>query len=160
MHKFTSGTIFRMLCLIVMACSDPDDIEPVDCSLSDLSVIISGTENVSACNTTDGTVSVSATGGKAPYQFSINDGSLIDGDADGQHRFTQLSPGTYTVHVIDANGCETNSEATVGAEGSTLAVSVIPEEDTECITGNGKITVEVTGGVPPLPPQHRFGNLQ
>lgn len=148
-YKLIGAVLIVSLSLMIKACSDPDEVGPVDCSLSGLTLVISETENVSTCNATDGTVRVSATGGKAPYRFSINNGPLQDGDNDGEFLFTVLGPGAYTILLVDADDCDANKEATVGAEGSTLSVSLTLKEDTGCTSNNGSITVEASGGVPP-----------
>ena len=52
------------------------------------------------CNGDSGSVTVNATGGKAPYQYSINDGAYATSNT-----FDRLTAGTYTLKVRDAAGC-------------------------------------------------------
>ena len=56
----------------------------------------------------DGTITVTAVGGVAPYQYSINNGAYGNSNA-----FTGLVSGSYVIHVKDANGCVSTSTATV-----------------------------------------------
>ncbi len=60
------------------------------------------------CNN-NGSIVVSASGGTSPYQFSVNGGSP---QSDGN--FLNLNPGTYTITVIDDNGCENTTTVSVG----------------------------------------------
>lgn len=60
------------------------------------------------CDTSNGTIEVTATGGAAPYQYSLNGGQL-----QSDNRFTQLGSGSYTVSVTDQTGCETTQEIEV-----------------------------------------------
>ncbi|MEP7165723.1 MAG: choice-of-anchor L domain-containing protein [Ferruginibacter sp.] len=55
--------------------------------------------NGSCTGTADGSITVTATGGKAPLQYSSNGTTFQSGN------FFNLSPGTYTITVKDANGC-------------------------------------------------------
>jgi len=50
-----------------------------------------------------GFVEVAATGGQAPYQYSLNGGNFV---ADGL--FTGLTGGTYQIEAMDANGCKSS----------------------------------------------------
>jgi|GEM_PF-602770 len=52
------------------------------------------------CNGGSASVTVNATGGKAPYQYSVNDGAYATSNT-----FDGLTAGTYTLKVRDAAGC-------------------------------------------------------
>lgn len=67
--------------------------------------------NATGCNSL-GTVTGIASGGTAPYSYSIN-GSTITGNSKGG-----LYAGDYTVTVTDANGCTTSKLATITDNGS------------------------------------------
>ncbi|MFQ5335304.1 MAG: gliding motility-associated C-terminal domain-containing protein, partial [Flavobacteriales bacterium] len=56
-----------------------------------------------------GSITATASGGTPPYTFSINGGTP---QSDGS--FNGLSPGSYTITVMDDNGCENTVPATVG----------------------------------------------
>jgi hypothetical protein len=71
---------------------------------------VSSTNN-NCFNATDGTITVVANGGTAPYTYTIAGPTVnITGSLNGI--FTNLSAGSYTVTVTDNNGC-TATTATV-----------------------------------------------
>lgn len=87
-----------------------------------------------------GTIDVSAVGGRAPYEYALNDGDL---QSDGS--FEDLEAGSYTVRVVDANGCE--STATVSLEETNiLAFDDIEVNMPMCGMDNGSIRILVSGG--------------
>lgn len=54
-----------------------------------------------SCGVNNGTITVTATGGTFPLQYSINGGTTYQGSSV----FTSLAPGTYSVVVKDARNC-------------------------------------------------------
>ena len=65
-----------------------------------LSIAVLGTENILCLNGEEGEVTVSASGGVAPYQYSVH-ANLFQSDS----MFTELESGDYGVMVLDDNGC-------------------------------------------------------
>ncbi len=57
----------------------------------------------------DGTITLSASGGEAPYLFSIDDGTNYQTSGS----FVNLTAGTYNLRIRDANNCETTSTIAV-----------------------------------------------
>lgn len=75
------------------------------CAASGLTVTVTGTnETVAGAN--DGTASATVTGGSPAYTYSWSNGATTS-------TVSGLSPGTYTVAIIDANGCATTGSYTV-----------------------------------------------
>lgn len=71
-----------------------------------------------ACNRTDGSITVAAQGGKAPYQYSL-DGS----NYQSSNLFSSLGPGTYTVYVkSDGIGCSELLNGTLNTAASTVNI--------------------------------------
>ncbi len=94
------------------------------------------------CNSGNGSLTASATGGTGSYTYSI-DGVNYQASAT----FTGLSAGTYTVFAMDGSGCAGNINATISANTYTLTVTVsnTPEN---CGGSDGTITVSASGGSP------------
>ncbi len=67
---------------------------------------------------TDGTVSASASAGTPPYSYTWSNA------ATGNFQ-NGLAPGTYTVTITDANGCEDTASATVDAGGFAVSTENI-----------------------------------
>ena len=89
------------------------------------------------------TITVTATGGTAPLMYQLEDGALQNSPV-----FTDIPNGTYTVTVIDANGCELELSATVAV--NTLVVAAALVNNISCHNANdGVISVTVSGGTPP-----------
>lgn len=62
----------------------------------------------SGCTTSNGTLAVTANGGVAPYNYSLDGGAL-----QSSNSFTDLPAGDYTVLVEDDEGCETSLTVSV-----------------------------------------------
>ncbi|RYZ61834.1 MAG: T9SS type B sorting domain-containing protein, partial [Chitinophagaceae bacterium] len=95
-----------------------------------------------SCNQSLGIVTVFASGGTAPYRFSINGGS-----PQALNVFTGLTAGTYTITVEDAAGCKAETQATINILNSSLTAKAIVTDAT--CKDKGSVTIEVTGGQAP-----------
>ena len=97
-------------------------------------------------NGCDGSATVTASGGTAPYTYLWNDPA-----AQTTATASNLCPGTYTVTVTDANGCAETATITVNpllCTGYSVAVNVTGLTCFE--TGDGTATAVVTGGTAPF----------
>ncbi|MFN3917877.1 MAG: PKD domain-containing protein [Flavobacteriales bacterium] len=94
--------------------------------------------DVSCNGTNDGEITISATGGAPPYEFSINGGAF-----QSLNQFTGLAGGTYTIIVMDNTGCQVTGSTTIN---EPTAVSFThTTQNAEC--GNlGNITFNAIGG--------------
>lgn len=134
---------------VIAACSDNDISEPFDCTTSSLTLWAETAQQASACDATDGSITVEAAGGAEPYEFSVNGAKQAGGV------FVGLGPGIYTVTVTDANGCTAQlPNVAVPAAGFTVTADLTP--DTSCLEGTGAVTVEVADGTPPY--QYRLAD--
>ncbi|WP_299670578.1 T9SS type B sorting domain-containing protein [uncultured Polaribacter sp.] len=96
------------------------------------------TKNLS-CGSSDATITPSAAGGKAPYEFSIDNGTTW------QTQFTNLSSGIYTIKARDTNGCLATTDAVIQI--NTPVTLQHTATSAQCYTGNnGEISVNVTQG--------------
>ena len=93
-----------------------------------------------SCGENNGSATVDATGGNAPYSYvwsSADTDNMIDG----------LEPGTYDVTVTDANGCTDVASVTV-ADSSSPEVAV-GSSPTMCGGNNGGASASVSAGTAP-----------
>ena len=92
------------------------------------------TKDETCTDSHDGTASVQASGGHAPYTYTWSNGS-------SDSLITNLSPGIYTVTVTDANDCQTIATSTILA---AEAVSATISGDTlVCFDQTGTLTASV-----------------
>lgn len=100
-------------------------------------------QNVSCFGGTDGSATVTASGGTAGYTYHWlpGGGTLARQDT--------LSAGTYTITVTDAKGCSTTTSIAV-QQPSVLASAISFSTPVSCMNGSdGTATVGVTGGTAP-----------
>ncbi|MBW6482410.1 MAG: T9SS type A sorting domain-containing protein [Vicingaceae bacterium] len=97
-----------------------------------------------ACNGgTNGSATVSATGGTAPYTY-------LWSNAATSATATGLAAGNYNVTITDANGCTTNVSNITITEPTALTSSISSQTNVSCNGGtNGSATVSATGGTTP-----------
>jgi hypothetical protein len=137
-----------LLSFVLLSCGG-DEQERFNCDKSTLAISFVSATNSSSCVNADGSIEVAVTGGKEPYTFTIN-GVAAEGPV-----FENLSPGIYSVIVKDKNKCEQLLEnIPVLADGFSFEADVT--EDSECVDGNGSITITVSEGAPPY--SYRIGH--
>ncbi|QLC66877.1 T9SS type B sorting domain-containing protein [Flavobacterium sp. LPB0248] len=101
----------------------------------------SRTKNLTAC--TAGTITGSATGGKAPLRYSVNiDDAGFVNVANVDNEITVAKAGTYVVRVEDANGCTADKTITIGSV--VKPIYKVDKVDGNCTGLKGSITVNVT----------------
>jgi hypothetical protein len=105
------------------------------------------TQPVSCYGEANGTLSLEFNDGLAPYEVTVGEfyADLVEGDS---LLLDFLSPGLYTVHVVDAAGCATEFMPIYIAEPELLEYSVFVVDS--CISpGGGTVYVEAFGGSSP-----------
>ncbi|WP_297338243.1 T9SS type B sorting domain-containing protein [Algoriphagus sp.] len=102
---------------------------------------ITGSTLPPLCNSADGSISLSVSGGTAPFSYSWNTGA-------SSSILENLSAGTYTVVVTDANGCSVSNSYSLWDSSDLKVEGVV--EDASC-QGNpdGRIELSVSGGAAP-----------
>ncbi len=100
---------------------------------------ISSKTNVTCNGGQDGAVTVSTTGGTAPYSYSWSNGAA-------GASISGLSAGAYTVTVTDNHGC--TGFMTVAITEPTAIVLSFSSAPSSCGNANGSATVNAIGGTP------------
>jgi gliding motility-associated-like protein len=98
-------------------------------------------EDVSCFGFGDGSVDLTLTNGAAPYQTNWSNGQTTE-DISG------LTPGTYTVGVIDNNGCTTTDTAVI-TQPTALTLEGLVDNVSCYNLQNGSIQITVDGGTLP-----------
>lgn len=93
---------------------------------------------------TNGTITVTASGGTGALQYSIDGGTTYQ----ASNSFTGLSANAYSVVVKDANNCTTTpSSITINQSGSALAVAVTSVTNVACNgASTGAVNITASGG--------------
>ncbi len=95
------------------------------------------------------TLVIAVTGGVVPYTYSIN-----GNPSQNSNTFTNLTPGSYTVVVTDANGCTSTVSQTIQPE---LTGDLSLTKGLDCTASpNAQISATVTGGLAPFTYQVSF----
>ena len=97
------------------------------------------------CTTTEGNFTINVnldTAGVPPYSYSFNGGAFQTETATN-FDYTNLSSGTYTIEVRDANGC--GNSISLDIFQPTDLVPVVTVQPT-CNNNDGVVTINVTGG--------------
>ena len=109
---------------------------PAACAISSTS---SALANVSCNGGSNGAVTVTGSGGSAPYTYAWSNGRTTASN-------TGLAAGTYTVTVTDNNSCVTTRSVTI-TQPSALTVTTGATTNVACFgSNNGSTSVNATGG--------------
>lgn len=130
-----------MYSVTVTDANDCEIIEMVEITQpTDISITFDAS-NLVCVGESDGSITANVTGGTQPYTYLWSNGETTQ-------TITDLTAGTYTVTVTDANDCEAVASVTIDeAQGPSLEIDA-----TEIVCGSentGNATVNVTGGQPP-----------
>lgn len=126
---------------MIMAQIDPDSIEDVRCFMGN-----------------DGSAMVDVISGEGPFQYQWvlkESGEIADSIAHPQH----LSAGIYEIFITDVNDCQISNPLIVSIRepNSLPSIEDVTVQNVRCFGGNdGKITVNLTGGIQPY--EYRWTN--
>ena len=125
-------------------CEQIHDSNPV--AILEPGITVQVTDSIPAsCNTSqDGKITVVASGGLAPYEYSINNG--VNWTTNGT--FASLGNGIFTVKARNADStCETTYPNLIVF--STQGINIgVDKTDVSCTTGtNGTIDISAAGGI-------------
>lgn len=114
--------------------TEPDALQP----------FVADRQEVSCWGGEDGKLTFMAIGGQPVYSWSSDgDNYALTGIFDG------LGAGDHLIYLKDGNGCTSQLQATV-TEPSLLGARISAQQDVTCNgSGNGRITLEASGGTAP-----------
>ncbi|MCW5920897.1 MAG: gliding motility-associated C-terminal domain-containing protein [Saprospiraceae bacterium] len=95
----------------------------------------------STCELSNGSISISVTGGVSPYTFQWSNGS-------SSQNLSNIPAGSYTLTVTGANGCSSVANINVNNNNPPITINGTPVANTTCSGGNGSISISVA---PPNP---------
>ncbi len=112
-----------------------------------LNAIIGGQENIKCYGEVNGSVTISATGGVAPYSFII---SSEPEKTVKTNVFEGLAVGEYIVFVQDNSDCQTTVSVSILGPTAPLSADITQVDDEVCSSyDNGFIEVTLAGGTAP-----------
>jgi gliding motility-associated-like protein len=116
--------------------------------LAPLTATVTHTDEI-CLGANDGTITVTPADGTGPYRARINGGTYTSPASSSPITFSLLTPNTYTVDVIDANGCTfTLPAAVIIAPGVDLQASIAPVQlcdvTTITVTVNPAVAASIT----------------
>ncbi|MBL7982897.1 MAG: gliding motility-associated C-terminal domain-containing protein [Flavobacteriales bacterium] len=99
-----------------------------------------------SCTAVDGTLSTTITGGAAPYSITWNGPNGFSSTAPD---LTDLIAGTYTITILDVNGCTVQQTVSL-VPAPPVFVTLDPQAGPCPNDDQGSITVSLTGGTAPF----------
>ena len=112
------------------------------------SVVISSVKKDASCGVCNGSILVSPSGGRSPYEFEWLDSLKVALPGETDSLIENLCSGKYFVKVKDASGCS-KLDSIIILKPEELFVEVDVDDRTcfgEC---NGEIRITISGGVEP-----------
>ena len=94
-----------------------------------------------SCSSSNGSVTLSATGGTSPYTYSVNNGT-----AQSSATFTGLAAGNYTYSITDATGCSSSGTFALTSSTGNLTAAGTISSPILCNGQTATVTVAATGG--------------
>ncbi|AEA44076.1 PKD domain containing protein [Fluviicola taffensis DSM 16823] len=125
----------------VNGCTDSQPVTITEPAVVTLS-FVSSTD--ASCSGNDGSLTVSGAGGTGVLHYSLNGGT-----SQTNATFANLAGGTYTVQVVDDNGCSASTSAIVDVINNLTAL-LIDDQDVSC-NGLSDGTVQLGGTGTPAP---------
>lgn len=131
---------YTFLVTDAVGCTDEISVTIENTPAPELS-LISFTD--ASCGLNNGGFRIGLTSGTGPFQIRL------DNAPSGLLNYTNMAGGTYTVLIVDANGCQ--DEITVTLEDTTPpSLSVSSVTNTTCGDANGEIVLETMDGTEPF----------
>jgi len=91
--------------------------------------------------TTNGSIDLTTSGGTPPYAWQWSNGSTTEDNSN-------LTPGNYTVQIMDENGCMRIYTYTIALD-NNLSFTATIDHNATCLMNDGVATVNPSGGTGP-----------
>ena len=118
-------------------------IAAVNTPTTGVSVSLANNTSPTCALSANGSLTLAANGGVAPYSYSIG------GANQTNPTFTNLSATTYTVRATDANGCSATQSLALTAPTAISLATISLTEPTCNGSATGRISLSANGGTPP-----------
>ncbi len=102
-----------------------------------------------SCGGSDGTASVTVSGGTMPYTFNWENAATPGINVSTTNPATGLAAGAYNVTVTDASNCTAIETVNINDAGSPTVVSIVELPPADCSSVLGSATITLTGGTAP-----------
>jgi SprB repeat len=129
---------------LFFSCSQSDVDKKIDCAQAGLTLSLLSKNSATGCATLDGSLKVNASGGTAPYSYSLNGGKY-----QANNEFLNIGAGSYTVSLKDVNGCTKSLQVEITSPTSTLDATTVIVQNNQCNPPNGSVTITGKGGKSP-----------
>jgi hypothetical protein len=116
----------------------------------DVSVTVQDVQGI-ICSENDGSALIIATGGVAPYTYTLLNNTSGEVFSGNNGVFTDLTPGSYSVFVVDANNCQplcTNLNFEITGSYEPIVAVVDAASDPCGNVSGGNLTITASGGNP------------
>lgn len=110
---------------------------------------ISSQTNVACNGDNTGDLTVTTSNGAANYSYVWSNTSTTSNTSSTSNGISSLAAGTYTVTVIDGNGCTATASATI-TQPTALSATVVVDSNVSCNgLSDGGLTASYSGGAGP-----------
>jgi gliding motility-associated-like protein len=92
----------------------------------------------SSCGLTNGSASVTASGGVSPFTYSWS------GNGGSAANIANVAAGAYTVTVSGANGCSATASVNIANNDPVINITGTPNSNVSCVSPNGSVNVTVS----------------
>ncbi|RYE22536.1 MAG: T9SS type B sorting domain-containing protein, partial [Sphingobacteriales bacterium] len=117
---------------------------------------IASRNDVGCSGASTGSFTIAASGGIAPYTYSLNGGAF-----GPNATFNNLAAGDYTATARDASGCTRDVAVSIVQISNTVTATLASKTDASCAGGNtGSVTIAGGGGTAPYSYRINNGTFQ
>lgn len=120
-------------------CSSSDNVSVSE--MTGATVTLNTVTNATCFGGNNGAISINSTGGNPPYTYGWSNGATTQ-------NISGITAGSYSVMVIDANGCKGTLNTNV-SQGAQINVAATTSVSPTCNNFDGSATASVNGGTSP-----------